>query len=341
MRFLYLTDSHFFDKAPPSRTDDYLETCLRKLKRVFEIAIEHRISKIVHGGDFFGTQVHARHLTWSAWSKIAAWIATYPDIQWYVNVGQHDMSAHQHESVQSMPLGCLEALPNFRILPHDVPWLLSASNPRVVIIGRWYDLHRASDPNFYTIDIEQRLRATENPYHDFLILTTHGPLGETAAFDKFVALDSLWPSEADLFLGSDYHPGFKPREIAGPRKPTLYLAPGSLMRVEKPASRRVPGVVMIDIEEKIGYKFIPIVEAEDFPFREDAPAVTEESNLPKIEEPEQGVIAKIAAETSAMQFANPYEYVTQVAEETGVSDEVRKQALLYIEQAQKQLESRG
>lgn len=327
LEFVYITDTHFYDRNPPSRTDSYLETGLKKLDTVLQYANEHGITRIVHGGDFFGTTAHARNLSWAAWNQVAERIEEQGHIDWYSNVGQHDLSAHAHESLMGMPLGCLSRLPNFRILPNDKKVNLGhAEDIPVYIIGRWFDFHKTATPQYYRL-------AGVREGTEYLILTTHGLLVNKPFFGNYVILDSIGPSEANLFLASDYHPGWKTRKSADPFE-TTYLAPGSLLRPEKVADRE-PKLLHIKIGDgKI--KWQAIVVSQEFPFHESLPTIQDE-HVKEVAVDYPGITDKITEETKEIQFVNPVEYVNQIAAEAGYSDDVRKCTLQFLERAERVL----
>lgn len=326
-RFIYLCDSHFFDRTPPARADDYLAAGLAKLDTVIEYARGESITTIIHGGDVFGTKVHARGLSWDAWGRIARRIRDAEEIGWHFNVGQHDMDAHRPETVQAMPLGCLvAALPNVSLLPNDARVMLHADRvgPGVHIVGRWYDFRAATTPEFYVLDPSFRQSGDE-----VVILTSHGLLVDKPFVGPHVLLGDLPPSEADLFLASDYHPGW-PARFEGR---TYYRAPGSLMRSEKPSTPRQPVFLVVSIgkDRAIGVAEVNVGQLD--PFREDAPRVEREHLEATTVTVDLGIVETMREEMGGAQFVDPVSWVTQVAHEQGVSDDVRKEALGFVERA--------
>lgn len=331
--FVYITDLHIHDRTPVSRTDDYLETSKIKLRRVIKHAQEKGCSSIVCGGDVFGTAAHARNLSWRAWHSIAEIIAE-SKLPWYINVGQHDLTAHSHESLWDMPLGALSYLKNVTILPNDTPIQIGETDGRpVILVGRWFDHARSQSPEFFSLD---GIRTGAQP-QPWIIFTAHGLLVDEPFFGEFVLLKDVPPSEADLFLASDYHPGWK--EIQKPSSwgvnngaagITNYLAPGSLMRPAK--TTRIPYGLHIGIGEPVGIIHIPIpVANEENPFRFDAPEPIKEH---VVEEKSFDLKSEIDKAEGTIHWVDPVEQVRQLTIEQKSSDAVKSCTLELVEKAQ-------
>jgi hypothetical protein len=335
--FIYITDTHFFHKTPPSRTDDYLETGIEKLDWVILYANDNKIRHIIHGGDFFGrTAGDTRFLSWGAWNRIAETIGKNPHLHWHVNVGQHDLSAHAADSLPTMPLGCLRNMPNFWVQPNtDRKQLGFAGERPVFLICRWFDFHRSKKPSFYAISKKLRVDPDE-----ILILTAHGLLVDKPFLGDYVLVRDIGPSEADIFLASDYHPGWPDKaighDIHGAQTTTNYIAPGSLLRPEKPGAERMPQLMHVTIGEnrEIFWKGVSVTNK--FPFKKEARPVARE-HVVEDEESYQGVMDKLTEETKSVRFVNPVDYVTQIAAAEKVSDAVRTYTLGFVEKAQETL----
>jgi hypothetical protein len=220
-----------------------------------------------------------------------------------------------------MPLGCLTRLDNVEIFPKNKPVYLGGNGARAVMLtARWFDFRASGLKEFYELTEEKRYPK------DFNILTSHGLLVDTPFFGKYVLVDSL-VSKADLFLASDYHPGWATRRIGD----TTYIAPGSFLRTDKPGNSRIPGFLHLTVSDELTSVFVPITS--DHPFREESIALEREHEADT--EISSGVTDKIAQETSEIAFANPTERIGQIAAEDGVSEIVKNCALTYVERAEK------
>ena len=147
---VWRTDAHLADKAPQSRTDDWAETVLGKLRQVGEIAREVAADAIIDGGDFFHIKTPSR-TTHSLIQKVAVIHAAYPCPVYGVRNGNHDVKYGDGAFIDEAPLGVLFATGVFKMLDDEGvvfkplatqkrPWSV-----RVVGIpyhGNTYDMNR-------------------------------------------------------------------------------------------------------------------------------------------------------------------------------------------------------
>jgi hypothetical protein len=315
--FLYITDTHIKAQTPASRTDNYLETCIVKLSRVLAYANKRQIGCVVHGGDFFDGRVG-----FDVWYHVAETVATYPDIHWWVNVGQHDLVAHSHESLRSMPLGAMTFLPNFHILANDqghhignIP--IRGTTMPVHLVGRWYS-RESRNPEFYHLNWG---------HAGWAIFTAHGLLVDKPFFGDYVLLEDVPDSNAHIFLASDYHPGW----LAIQRGETAYWAPGSLLRPAKPATKRNPVMLHFKLYNNMTHEAENIVVSTEFPFKEEAPALVREHLID--DEMYVGLVDKIDEAKAGLRFADPAELVGQIVADLKIPELVHKKTLELLEEA--------
>ena len=131
-----ITDSHFSNKRPVSRTDEsWIETQSRKLDEFFRVSTELQAQALVHGGDLFNQpkgQLIDRMVDQWLMEKFKQ--APAP---WYTIPGNHDLFGHKLDSLRNHPYGCLEMAD----LIESVMWpryALVGTDPIVLITGKEY-----------------------------------------------------------------------------------------------------------------------------------------------------------------------------------------------------------
>lgn len=114
MKILVFNDPHLAAQGPASRTDDYKETCLRKLLEVKDLSEKYGCSYVLCSGDFF-------HL--KAWNRNpTSLIADLSDLFKSFKVpikgisGNHDQVGGDPESVSGQPLGVLARASGIHLL---------------------------------------------------------------------------------------------------------------------------------------------------------------------------------------------------------------------------------
>jgi len=110
--FVIRTDAHVCDKAPESRVDDYLETCLDKLTQIRDLASARQATAVLDNGDFFHNKTASRnsHLMLR---RVIDLHQSYP-CPVYENPGNHDFPYGNVDYIHQQPLGVLFAADVFK-----------------------------------------------------------------------------------------------------------------------------------------------------------------------------------------------------------------------------------
>jgi exonuclease SbcD len=116
MKLLWRTDVHLSDHTPRSRTDNWRESILAKLRQVGEIAKDIGAAAVIDGGDFFDIKSPGRN-SHNLVREVADLHSDYP-CPVYANVGNHDCVYGDIEYLPQQPLGVLFATGVFKRL-HD------------------------------------------------------------------------------------------------------------------------------------------------------------------------------------------------------------------------------
>lgn len=145
MKLLWRTDVHLSERNPRSRTDNWREAIMNKLRQVGRIADEIGAEAVLDGGDFFDIKSPSRN-SHDLIREVAELHAEYP-CPVYANVGNHDCVYGDYTYLPQQPLGVLFSTGVFKRLfdEHEVTFNKDGVKVRVVGIpyhGTKYDMDR-------------------------------------------------------------------------------------------------------------------------------------------------------------------------------------------------------
>ena len=219
---IWRTDTHLSDRTPQSRTDNWTDTVLGKLKQVGEIAKAENAAAVLDGGDFFDVKSPARN-SHRLIRKVADIHREYP-CPVYATVGNHDCVYGDINFLDQQPLGVLFSTGVFQRLYHqyevyfnemgiypfvrggaDGGWVVGSpfvnSDSFVVrVVGVPY-MGTSYDLDF--------LRSIKKGTEDYLVVAVHmlaspkgGTMYEGEDIFKYADLGGLDP---DIFLFGHWH----------------------------------------------------------------------------------------------------------------------------------------
>ena len=234
---VWRTDVHLAVQSPQSRTDDWSETVLDKLRQVGEIARDVKADAVIDGADFFHIKTPSR-TTHALIQKVAEVHATYPCDVWALRNGNHDVKYGDGSFLNEAPLGVLFATGVFRMLDRTGVVLRDAEGLRLRVVGvpyhgKKYDL--------------SRLSGIKKGPADYLVVAAHllaSPGGgEMFGAEDIVKYNDLLDMEADVFCFGHWHKNQGVTEIAGKHIVNI----GSLTRgsLSEDDVSRVPEVAVI------------------------------------------------------------------------------------------------
>lgn len=237
---VWRTDVHLADYPPQSRTDDWCETLLGKVRQVGKIAEEVGAEAVLDGGDFFHIKAPTRNSHRLVHKAIEAHSA-YP-CPVYGNIGNHDVKYGDYEFLDEQPLGVLFESGVFRRLYDEHEgWFgqLESEPPYVRVVGIPY--HGTS------YDME-RLTRIKKRGEKFLIVVAHllaSPSGGTMfEGEDIVKYGDLAGLDPDVWLFGHWHKDQGVRQIA-PEKYVVNI--GSLSRgaLSQDDVTRTPSVAIL------------------------------------------------------------------------------------------------
>lgn len=320
MRLLYFTDTHIRGTTPKNRKDNLQETLERKLNEVGQIIKDYNIDYVLHGGDLFDRP----DVSISIVSNFASILNSY-NVPIYIISGNHDVYGHNPNTIGRTILGLLDALNVVRIIKENEVIYLNKGGVRVQLTGQ---------PYTYNIDHEgykgEYIVNEVSPDSDFSIHMVHGML-LNKPFIKgvpYTLIDDILDTKADITLAGHYHSGFGIVETNN----KYFVNPGSLIRITNSLREieRHPKVVFIELKDSINMKLIPLktaLKGEEVLDREEI-----ENHIFKSErlfDFKQSIDAAINFDKLEIN-----EILMEVSNAENVSDEVKKEALKRISNAQ-------
>lgn len=339
MKLLYLTDTHIRGTTPRSRLDDLPQALLAKLAEVVALARQHGAAAILHGGDLFDRPDVAPAVALEFLQVLME--APCPI---YGIAGNHDIFGFNPETVPRTMLGLFDGFRLYRLLkPGEVAWV-EEDGLKVQITGQPFhaELDRRDPILDYCVvpagqggSLHQR-----HPEADFAIHLTHGMLLERAFFEgaAYTLLEAIMPhTVADVTFGGHYHPGWsRVHQWEG----RLFINPGALVRLGSQSAdyHRPIQVVLLELEkgQPVRWQLIPLASAR--PGYEVLDKSQEEAQLAReraLADFIQGI-----GDTSQFEVLEVQAIMERIAENTGVPQRVKEEALRRLGAAQEEL-SRG
>lgn len=239
---LGLADTHFADKKPVSRKDDYHATQVRKLSDVLRLAASLRwkgettpASSINIAGDVFH-QPRGELISRKLDNKLARILRTSPCPVTAIS-GNHDMDRIQESSLEKHPLGMLVASGIVKLV-HWPDYLVVGTIPPVIITGRQYSVdgpakwleHIAATGELRNL---KREVSDDRQCEAQVLLMTHnhwGPGDSTFHGDPIVGHRHVVGTGADVVLYGHPHTYDGTVEVEEGNRKISIVGPGALVR---------------------------------------------------------------------------------------------------------------
>lgn len=340
MKILYLTDTHIRGTSPRNRLDDFVQTLLEKLQEVVDLAKEHQVEAILHGGDLFDRPDVAPAVALDFLRVLMQ--APCPI---YGIAGNHDVFGFNPQTVPRTMLGLFDGFQLVRLIKPGEVVMLEKGGVKVQVTGQEFhaELDRRNPVLDYCVvpagqggSLHERL-----PESDFAIHLTHGMLLEKAFFEGIAhtLLDSVMPNTvADVTFGGHYHPGWS-RVLEHDGR--LFINPGALVRIGNQAAdyRRPIQVVLLDLQkgQPVKYQILKLKSAR--PGEEVLDRSQEASQMAR----ERALADFIQGIGDASQFEvlEVQAIMERIAVNQGVPPRVKEEALRRLGLAQEELAQGG
>lgn len=231
--FVFATDPHATNKWAPSRTDNFLQTILGKLKWVVSFANDNN-AHLILGGDTVDRFNTAPEVV----NSIIR-ILRKADKQVYGIIGNHDIYGHNYEVINNVILGGLFASGIVELLNSD-PIFITDEGITTQLTGVNYIPNIDSNRGIYTVKRDPRADKAIHVVHSFLV-TKHWPSLERTSYSVVTEVQT----NADVICTGHEHQGYGIRVF----EDTLFTNPGSLGRISSSLKEisRQPKVTLIHV----------------------------------------------------------------------------------------------
>lgn len=200
MKLLWRTDVHLSERNPRSRTDNWREAIMDKLRQVGGIAKEIGAEAVIDGGDFFDIKSPSRN-SHDLIREVAELHADYP-CPVYANVGNHDCVYGDYTYLPQQPLGVLFSTGVFKRLYDNHEAVFTEGGVKVRLAGIPY--------HGTTYDLDRFKNITKGD-EDYLVVAAHvlasakgGSMFENEDIIKYDDLIEMNP-DVDVWLFGHWH----------------------------------------------------------------------------------------------------------------------------------------
>lgn len=323
IKLLYLTDTHITGHNPRYRLDCFPDTLRMKLQEVADIAVAHRVTAILHGGDLFDLPVPEFPIVSDCMRILMS-----PGLPIYAIAGNHDMYAYSPATLDRTMIGLLHNLGLIRLLQTGQRVYLKDDEVRVQLTGTHF--HHAMDRRDPTLDY-----CVEKVDCNYAVHVAHGMLLNSPFFEgtpHTMIADVAPLTQADVTLGSHAHFGYPEVKMDG----KVFINPGSLVRLsgQPPDVARTPQVVILEFgSDRLGFQYVPLRSARPGSEIVDAASASRSEEMTchshssrKTRPNEEGSSSRIKG------------IVYNVCREHTISESVRDEALRLIDKHNKDVE---
>lgn len=244
MRFIYFTDSHISSKNPNSRTDDYVESIIKKLSEIVYVANSTNVDYIICGGDLFHSPTPTPNSVMVANKVSQIFLKSKAPI--YVVPGNHDQYGYNNQTLDKTLLGIYIANKVVNVLDRENPLLLNINGNTVAIEGQEYKI---GIDKYKNEDFLCNIKA------DYNILVSHAMVSDSLVSNYYkknevdhIDLNDI-KTNANLILTGHEHNGYKAKEINN----TIFVNPGSLSRTDR-SLKHDPSYLYFEIDDSLKLK---------------------------------------------------------------------------------------
>ena len=314
-------DTHFRGRSPANRMDNLWLTLKEKLIEVVSLANVYQGEFVLHGGDFFDTPNPEL-------SVVGDFVEILRQLKnpLYGVAGNHDIFGGNLQTLPRTVLGFTARMGFIRLLGEESV-RVEARGIRASLTGRPYhlDIDRRSRHLDYCIE--------KDAESDITIHLVHGMLLDKKQFPgDYTLIDDLDNTGADLVLAGHYHLGFGALQ----RGNRYFINPGALVRLSnhhREIERKVK-VALIDLTGgAVNCRLITL---------QSAPVGEEVLDRTRAEELESRVLAmerftREVKEATELRRWNVSQIISDLARAENLDEEIRKEALRRIAEAEESL----
>lgn len=251
MKILFFTDTHIRGTTPANRKDNLVDTLEEKFNEVLDISNKHNVDYILHGGDLFDRP----DVSISIVSRFVTILNKFK-MPIYIICGNHDIYGHNPDTINRTMLGLFNSIGTVNLIDENQIVFLKKDDVTVQLTGQPY-IYNIDDNN----SLNRYIINDVDPKADYSIHMVHGMLLDKPFIKgiPYTLIDDIKSTKADITLSGHYHSGFG--IIKSNDK--YFVNPGSLIRITNSLKEieRIPQVVLIDLNDDINIKLIPLKTA--------------------------------------------------------------------------------
>jgi len=241
-KILFFTDTHLQEVPISSRKDNYLESIIKKVEEIKDIANSENVDYILFGGDFFSRPSPSDEVIISL-IKVLKNFNARPIIS---ILGNHDIEGRNPETYNRKAVKILEEAHLVKFLKDDE--IYPPFDTEIEIQGTNYKNGVDSDPKLLRAEKKRKGLILIQMVHSY-VLPFKVPF-QTLSLEEVANI-----TEADIILIGHFHDGFGERRVNG----KIFISPGSIARDSINQFDRIPQVVLLKIDgSKIDIQFIKL-----------------------------------------------------------------------------------
>ena len=307
---ILMGDVHESETTPDSRTDDYQATRDRKRENIIKLAKKHKVSAIVHTGDF-----HDKFNPDMAYAGEVIHKWTKSGIPLVGVVGNHD--CYGNLNTFNRTLGkFIENAGLMTICSKEKPYIIEQNGFKLSISGASHHLRIDNIENREDYIVEEKTG-------DYQLHIVHGYLSVTQKPYEHTLIDKILKTKADFTLAGHDHLGFETVYTDG----KIFANPGAIARItaDKSEIARIPKVLLLKVSTKDGSAEVTELSIG----AEDGKKVLSRKKIEQREKKErkrqeiQSEIKKAALN----QHTSLEDIIDEIAKAKGISEDVLKRAL--------------
>lgn len=241
-KILFFTDTHLQETPISSRKDNYLESIIKKIEEIKDIANNENVDYVLFGGDFFSKPSPSDEVI----IKLIQILKKFNSRPIITILGNHDIEGRNPDTYNRKAVKILEEANLIKVLKDEENY--PPFDTEIEIQGVNYKNGVDSDPNL--LKVEKKRKGL------VLIQMVHSYVLPFKTYFQTISLEELSKiTEADIILIGHYHDGFGERKVNG----KIFICPGSIARDSINQFDRIPQVVYIKIDgSKIETQFIKL-----------------------------------------------------------------------------------
>lgn len=308
-KILFFTDTHLQEIPISSRKDNYLQSIIRKIEEVKDIANNENVDYVLFGGDFFSRPSPSDEVIISL-IQVLKKFNSRPIIS---ILGNHDIEGRNPETYNRKAVKILEEANVVKILKDGE--VFPPFDTEIEIQGVNYKNGVDSNP--------EMLKAQKKRKGNILIQVVHSYVLPFKTNFQTISLEELANlTEADIILIGHYHDGFGERRVNG----KIFISPGSITRDSINQFDRIPQIVILKIDGgRVEIKFVKLKNV----------LKREEIESKEIEEVKDFIFNEFfqSLKGKGLDSFEPEKIIDEILKDENVHDDVKNEVLKRYEEA--------